>query len=120
VNVVPVNTSAIDFVAVEVVAKSDMNGVQRRNAANVPQWAVRALCIQPDQKPTVLEVTIAQESMPEVAPMASVMFEDLICRPWQQGDRSGIAFSASMVRPSGKRAAAPAPAPNASEPKSAA
>jgi hypothetical protein len=48
------------------------------------------------------------------------MFEDLICRPWQQGDRSGIAFSASMVRPSGKRAAAPAPAPNASEPKSAA
>jgi hypothetical protein len=120
VNPIPVRTDAIDFVAVEVVVKSDQNGVQRRNAANVPQWTVRALAIQPDQKPSVVEVTISQEAQPELTPMASVQFEDLICRPWTQGDRSGVAFSASMVRPSGKRPVAAAPVPNASEPKPAA
>jgi hypothetical protein len=119
-NPIPVNASAIDFVAVEVVPKSDLNGQQRRNAAGVSQWSVRALCVQADQKPSVVEVTIAQESCPEVTPMSNVMFEDLICRPWQQGDRSGVAFSASQVRPSGKRSTAPASVPNSSEPKPAA
>jgi hypothetical protein len=119
-NPIPVRSDAIDFVAVEVVAKSDLNGVQRRNTANVPQWTVRALAIQADQKPSVVEVTISQDNAPEVAPMASVQFEDLICRPWQQGDRSGVAFSASQVRPSGKRPTVAAPVPNAAETKPAA
>jgi hypothetical protein len=117
--VIPVDASEVEFSFVECVPKSDQNGVQRRNAANVPQWSVRVLAVTEGQRPTVTEVTVAQEHMPELTPLSPCQFERLVARGWSQGDRSGVAFSAEQVRPSGKRAA-PAPTPNASEPKPAA
>jgi hypothetical protein len=118
--VIPVNTNDVEFSFVECVPKADQNGVQRRNAANVPQWSVRVLAVTEGQRPIVTEVTIAQESPPELTPLSPCQFEKLVARGWSQGDRSGIAFSAEQVRPSGKRPTAAVPTPNASEPKPAA
>ncbi|OBH16615.1 hypothetical protein [Mycolicibacter sinensis] len=74
-------------------------------------WQVQVMALDPDGG-EVLAVTVAGE--PEVKVGEPVSLDGLIAIPWSQGDRSGVAFRATSIRPGGPAAAGLAPRPAAS------
>ena len=100
-NIVPVDQSQLAMQVIELLPKSDLDGVQKLNADKVPQWIVRCLVAGgPLSRPSVTDITVAAPNMPELVPMSHVRFEQLVGRPWDNNGRSGVAFSAAQVRPS--------------------
>lgn len=112
-NTIPVNVNAMDFTILAVIPKTDQNGVQARNKDSVPKWEVQLLVSsEVERRPEVLAVTLTTNEPPQLQPMTPVLVEGLVARAWSQGDRSGIAFSADIIRASGKPNRPPTPAPN--------
>lgn len=111
-NTLPIRTDGMEFTFLALVPKADQNGLQTRNNDGVPKWEAQLLCaIEQARRPEVIAVTITASHPPEIPPMTPVQLDNLIARHWSQGDRSGVAFSADSVRPSGK-GRPPAPSTN--------
>jgi hypothetical protein len=62
------------------------------------QWQVQVAALDATGG-EVLAVTVA--GRPEVAVGSPVAVEGLVAIPWQQGDRSGVAYKASALRSTG-------------------
>lgn len=61
-------------------------------------WQVQLMALDQDGG-EVLAVTVAGE--PEVKVGEPVAVDGLVAMPWSQGDRSGVAFRAASIRPTG-------------------
>lgn len=117
---IPVDQSGLDTVFLAVVPKNDLEGEQTKTRDGLPKWEIQALVTSEEQRrPEILLVTIAQDRAPDLAPMTPCQFENLVARAWSQGDRSGVAFSATQVRPSGKPNKPPVPSSNGNKPEPA-
>ena len=114
----PINTAAMDFTFLAIVPKLDQNQVQARNKDNVPKWEIQLLMSsEAERRPEVLALTLTTNTPPELVAMTPVQVENLIARHWENNGRSGIAFSADQVRPSGKAHKPPAPSTNGNKPE---
>ena len=113
-NTLPIDTNNIDFTYLACVPKVDQNGVQARNRDNVPKYEVQLLAAsERERRPEVMAVVLTTNTPPDnLAPMSPVQVEGLVARAWSQGDRSGISFSADVIRPSGKPHKPPMPSTN--------
>lgn len=95
---IPVDTSVVQFVAIEVVAaERDGEQVTERDT-KVPGWKVQALAMMAGAKPEVIEVRIYAPTAPVVTPYAPCEFGNLVGRPWLMDGRAGVSFSAQNVR----------------------
>jgi hypothetical protein len=96
---VPVDVSA--FVRLEVidVVAAERDGRQSLNAEGVPVWELQVLAqVAGERRPEVIAVKVATSTKPEVL-AGPVELLDLRASLWSLDGRSGIAFSASEVRP---------------------
>ena len=64
----------------------------------MPLWQVQVAALDATGG-EVLAITVVGE--PSVAVGQPVTIEGLVAIPWSQGDRSGVAYRASSIRPSG-------------------
>lgn len=94
----PIDTTDITFVLVEVAAKLnfDTKLQDRERDTKTPAWVVRALVLG-DDKPEVLEVRVYALTEPAIPAFSTIRFGGLAARQWQQGERSGMSFSATKV-----------------------
>jgi hypothetical protein len=70
-----------------------------------PLFSVQLLALD-DTGGEVIAVTVA--GLPKVTVGATVAVTDLIAIPWQQGDRSGVAFRAASITSTGSATTKPA------------
>lgn len=90
-----------DFQAIDVSARTDREGTQRKNRDDVPQWEVEVLHrpAKEGSDAEVIKIKIAAEKAPEVRPMTPVSFPGLQAFFWEMNGRSGISLSADEVKP---------------------
>lgn len=109
----PIATDALSFTLIEVVPRLNFDTKQQESEKDTGHlaWTVRVLC-QGDERPEVLEVRVYAPVEPAIPPLTPVRFGRLAARTWQQGDRSGVSFSADsvgMLPATNGRKAEPAP-----------
>ncbi len=73
-------------------------------------WQVQLMALDPDGG-EILAVTVAGE--PKVKVGEPVAVEALVAIPWSQGDRSGVAFRATSIRPADAQPGVLGPRPSA-------
>ncbi|PBA71536.1 hypothetical protein CKJ76_11995 [Mycobacterium avium] len=73
-------------------------------------WQVQLMALDQDGG-EILAVTVAGE--PKVKVGEPVAVDGLVAIPWSQGDRSGVAFRATSIRPAGAQSDVLGPRPTA-------
>ncbi|EUA00734.1 hypothetical protein I547_4477 [Mycobacterium kansasii 824] len=73
-------------------------------------WQVQLMALDQDGG-EILAVTVAGE--PKVKVGEPVAVDGLVAIPWSQGDRSGVAFRATSIRPAGDQSGVLGPRPTA-------
>ncbi|MGE0881528.1 MAG: hypothetical protein AB7L13_23890 [Acidimicrobiia bacterium] len=99
---IPVDSTNLTFVHLETIAKMKRDdrgkSTQGETADGLPQWTIRAVCNAPDEKPVIIEVTVALAKEPSLPMLSEIDFGGLVARSWAMDGRSGISFSAGNVR----------------------
>jgi hypothetical protein len=121
---IPVDTNAMALTFISVTPKKEgvgANAVQKINADGEKVWTIQVVSKssigdEEDTKSEITDLTVSGEK-PVMDEFTPIECENLMARFWQMGDRAGVSFSATSIRPKASRsnnAAKPAPSVPAS------
>ena len=100
INRLPISTERLSFVFIEAAVKADFeSGAQKLNRDGDPQWRVTLLVTSDEFKAETCDCTIASKTEPSFPAMSYVQLEKPVAVLWQQGERAGLAISATSIRP---------------------
>src|ERR1700694_1292458 len=97
-----INTSRVSFTctrAPERRVSFDTGQPRVDKAAGVPLWLVQVMALD-ESGGDVISVTVAGE--PQVSAGRAVSVTGLVALPWSQDGRSGIAYRADAITPTGE------------------
>ena len=106
-----INTQGVQFICTrpaEARIDRDTGAPRMDRETGLPLWQCQLAALD-ETGGEVLAVTVAGQI--DVTVGQPVTVEGLYALPWTQGDRSGVAYRATSIRPVGAPITAPAPAP---------
>lgn len=95
-----INTDDVSFLATKVAEQRtdrDTGAVRIDRETGLALWQVQVAALD-SSGGEVLAVTVAGQPA-DVTVGAPVAIEGLVAIPWSQGDRSGVAYRAAVIRP---------------------
>ena len=95
----PIRTDRMRFALVDVVPVTVYEtGEVKTDKQGRPAWRLNCLVLfDGDPGGEVLPIRVNSEKAPDFPALSTICFENLSALPWQQNDRSGVAFMADGV-----------------------